>query len=80
MNQKTVKPGWQYHPGLINGQAEPERSAEPDLGEDALTSEQLGAEANHKAEHGQTAIPSLSEGNETKTGSVVSHGRGGCET
>ena len=49
-------------------------SAEADLAEDALTGEQLGAEADHKAEHGQAAIPGFSEGNKTEAGSGSSHG------
>ena len=50
-----------------------DRSAEADLGQDALAGQQLGAEADDEAEHGQTAIPGLSEVDETKT-CVVGHG------
>ena len=51
------------------------RSAETDLAENALAGEQLGGQADHKAEHGKAAIPGFSEGNETETGSGgVSHG------
>ena len=50
----------------------PERSAEADLGEDALAGQQLGTEADDEAEHGQTAIPGLSEVDEAKT-CVVGH-------
>ena len=50
-------------------------SAQTDLGEDALAGEQLGAQADHEAEHGQTAIPGLSEGDETEAGSGLSHAR-----
>ena len=50
------------------------RSTEPDLGKDALTCQYLGGEADHEAEHGQTAIPGLSEGNKTEAGGGgVSH-------
>ena len=49
-----------------------DRSAEADLGQDALAGQQLGAEADDEAEHGQTAIPCLSEVDETKT-CVVGH-------
>ena len=48
-------------------------SAETDLGEDALAGQQLGAEADHKAQHGETAIPGLSEVHKAKAG-VVRHG------
>ena len=48
------------------------RSAEADLGQDALAGQQLGTEADDEAEHGQTAIPGLSEVDETKT-CVVGH-------
>ena len=47
-------------------------SAEADLGEDALAGQQLGTEADDEAEHGQTAIPGLSEVDEAKT-CVVGH-------
>jgi hypothetical protein len=36
------------------------------LAEDALAGEQLGAHADHEAEHGQAAIPGFSEGDETE--------------
>ena len=49
------------------------RSAEADLGQDALAGQQLGTEADDEAEHGETAIPGLSEVDETKT-CVVGHG------
>ena len=49
-------------------------SAEADLAEDALTGEQLGAEADHKAEHGQTAIPGFGKSNESVLGCGVGHG------
>ena len=51
------------------------RSAEADLGQDALAGEQLCAEADDETEHGETAIPGLSEVDETEAGlSVVGHG------
>ena len=37
------------------------------MGEDALAGEQFGAKADHKAEHGQVAIPGLGEREETET-------------
>ena len=37
------------------------------MGEDALAGEQFGAKADHKAEHGQAAIPGLGERDETET-------------
>ena len=43
-------------------------SAEADLGQDALAGQQLGAEADDEAEHGQAAVPGLSEVDETETG------------
>ena len=52
------------------------RSSQADLGEDALAGEQLGAEPDHEAEHGQAAIPGFGEGNETEAGGGVSHGVG----
>lgn len=50
------------------------RSAEADLGEDALASEQLSAQADHEAHHGQAAIPGFSEVDEAEAGCVVRHG------
>ena len=50
------------------------QSAEADLGQDALTGEQLSAQADHKAHHGQAAIPGLSEVDEAEAGCVVRHG------
>jgi len=41
-------------------------STETDLGQDSLAREQLGAKADHKTEHGKTAIPGLSKFNKTK--------------
>ena len=49
-------------------------SAEADLAEDALTGEQLGAKADHEAEHRQAAIPGFSKGDESELGCGVSHG------
>jgi len=54
-------------------------SAEADLAEDALTGEQLGAEADHKAEHGQTAIPGFGKSNESVLGCGVGHGYCGLQ-
>ena len=48
-------------------------SAETDLGEDALAGQQLGAEADHKAQHGQAAIPGFSEVDEAEAVGVF-HG------
>ena len=50
------------------------RSAEADLGQDALAGQQLGAEADHEAEHGQATVPGLSEVDEAEAGVGVSHG------
>ena len=41
-------------------------SAEADLGQDALAGQELGAEADHDAQHGQTTVPGLSEVDEPK--------------
>jgi len=49
-------------------------SAETDLREDALAGEQFGGEADDETEHGQTAVPGFSEGNETEAGFGSSHG------
>jgi hypothetical protein len=43
------------------------------LGKNALTGEQLGAKADHEAEHGETAIPGFRESNEPEAGSGISH-------
>ena len=48
-------------------------SAEADLGQDALAGQELGAEADHDAQHGQTTVPGLSEVDETEA-CVVRHG------
>ena len=48
-------------------------SAQTNLAEDALTGEQLGAQADHKAEHGQATIPGFGKGDESELGSGVSH-------
>jgi hypothetical protein len=47
--------------------------AQTDLAEDGLASEELGPQTDHEAEHGQTAIPGFSEGDESVTGSGISH-------
>ena len=51
-------------------------SAEADLAQDALAGEKLGAQTDHEAQHGKTAVPGLSKTNEAKTGGVVGHGDG----
>ena len=48
-------------------------STETDLGQDSLAREQLGAKANHKSEHGKTAIPGLSKFNKTKASRRLCH-------
>ena len=50
------------------------RSAEADLGQDALAGQELGAEADHEAHHGETAVPGFSEVDEAEA-CVVGHGR-----
>ena len=49
-------------------------SAEADLGQDALAGQQLSAEADDEAHHGQTAIPGFSEVDEAEA-CVVRHGK-----
>ena len=48
-------------------------SAQTDLGKDALAGEELGAEADHEAKHGETAVPGLGEGDETEAGVGAGH-------
>ena len=49
-------------------------SAETELSQDALASQQFGAEADHKTQHGQAAIPGFGEIHESEAGlSVFSH-------
>jgi len=48
-------------------------SAQTQLAENALAGEQLGAEADHEAEHGQTAIPGFCKSDKTVTGSGIGH-------
>ena len=51
-----------------------ERS-ETELAENALTGEQFGAQTDHEAHHGQTAIPGFSEVDEAEAAICgVSHG------
>ena len=50
------------------------QSAEADLGQDALTGEQLSAQADDETHHGQAAVPGLSEVDEAEAGCVVRHG------
>jgi hypothetical protein len=40
-------------------------SAQTDLGQNALAGEQFGAQTDHEAQHGQTTIPGLGEGDES---------------
>ena len=70
--------GWGRIRSVLSGGAigppQGRTSAQADLAEDALAGEQFGGEADHEAEHGQTAIPGLSEGNKTEAGGGgVSH-------
>ncbi len=51
-----------------------QRSAKPDLAEDALAREQFGAQADDETKHGQAAIPGFSKGHKTKARGGVSHG------
>jgi hypothetical protein len=48
-------------------------SAQTQLAENALTGEQLSAEADHEAEHGQTAISGFGKGDESVTESGLRH-------
>ena len=48
-------------------------STEADLGQDALTSEKLSAQADDETKHGKTAIPGFSKIYESKAGCVVRH-------
>ena len=48
-------------------------SAQTDLAQDALAGEQLGAQADHEAKHGQPAIPGFGKGDESVTGGGVGH-------
>ena len=50
------------------------RSAEADLGQDALAGEQLSTQTDHEAHHGQAAVPGFSEVDEAEAGCVVRHG------
>ena len=49
------------------------QSAQAQLSSDALAGEQLGAKTNHKAHHGQTAVPGLSKSNKAEAGSGFGH-------
>jgi hypothetical protein len=66
---RTAKPSGREASSAENRQD----SAQADLSEDALTGEQLGAQTDHEAQHGQAAIPGFGEGNETEAGGGVSH-------
>ena len=50
-----------------------QESAQADLGQDALAGQELGAQTDDEAEHGQTTIPGLSEIDKTEAGIRVSH-------
>ena len=52
------------------------KSAEANLAEDALAGQKLGTQADHKTQHGKTAIPGFCKTYEAKTGGVVGHGGG----
>ena len=74
VNHQGVAWEWtQKNPTRRWGFLNEDESAEADLAEDALAGQQLGAEADHEAHHGQAAIPGLSEVDETEAG-VVGHG------
>jgi len=47
-----------------------EDSAEAQLGQDALASQEFGAQADHETHHGQAAIPGLSEVHKAEARSV----------
>ena len=51
------------------------KSAEADLGQDALAGQKLCAETDHDAHHGQTTVPGFSEVDEAEA-CVVRHGEG----
>ena len=44
------------------------------LVQNSLAGEELSAEADHEAQHGQTAVPGLGECDKTEAGSGISHG------
>ena len=51
-------------------------SAEADLRQNSLTSEQFGSKTDKKAQHGKTPVPGLGEVDESKTClCVFRHGR-----
>ena len=51
-------------------------SAQADLGQNALTGENLSRQADHEAHHGQAAVPGFGEVDETEAGlGSVRHGR-----
>ena len=64
--QKTLRPG-------RRGFCDRDGSAEADLGQDALAGEELGAEADDEAHHGQTAVPGFCQAGEAEA-CVVRHG------
>ncbi|MEY3757288.1 MAG: hypothetical protein RLZZ263_442 [Cyanobacteriota bacterium] len=47
--------------------------AKTHLPKNGLASEEFGSQPNHKAQHGQTAIPSLGKFNKSKTGFLSCH-------
>jgi len=54
-------------------QTQQQQSAKADLFQDALTSQQLGSQTNHKTEHGKAPIPGFCERNKAKAGIGISH-------
>ncbi len=48
-------------------------SAQSQLAKNALAGEELGAQADHEAEHGEASIPGFSKGDKTETGGGISH-------
>ena len=70
---ETTGTVWAVLPQSVEASVE---SAEADLAEDALTGEQFGTQTDDEAQHGQAAIPGLSECNKTEAGrgSGISHG------
>ena len=77
MHQRWQMPRQQKNPRRAEGfsGSAVRKSAEADLGQDALAGQELGAEADHDAQHGQTTVPGLSEVDEAEA-CVVRHGEG----
>ena len=68
-DQQTSKNPFGYAEGAFGDR---DGSAEADLGQDALAGQQLSAEADDEAHHGQTAVPGFSEVDEAEA-CVVRH-------